>query len=375
MDPPFLKYNYNIRSLEKYRLIMSLFSIKINTGGDVLIKGYATLIGTRAYLKGKDIARKETPWFEVSPIAIGTHLGERDLADSLLYKDSIHTALNNGINFIDTTINYRGMRSERDIGVVLTTLVEEKKLTRENVVVSTKAGIIPGDIEAELVPKDYLQKVLLEPGIINESDLNIVDHQRHVLAPAYFNFAIEQSRKHLNLDTIDIYYLHNPSISKTVLGPEGFYKQLGPLFSFYEEQVKKGNIRHYGIATWDDLLVEPGQDEYISLEKVVQVAESIAGDKHHFHFVQLPFNKRMNTAEMFKNQSVNGRWITPLQAIEELDLFATISAPLAQGTLFDESTSVQEHLHYVLDTPGVFSAMVGMKRSTHVIENIQFIKE
>lgn len=339
-----------------------------------MIKGFATVDGTRSFLGSNHFSKRETPWFDTSPIAIGTHLGERDLEDSLLYRDAIHTALSHGINFIDTAINYRGMRSERDIGIVLTTLIKEERITRDQVIVSTKAGIIPGDVEAKLVPTDYLQKVLLEPGIIQESDLNIVEHQRHVLTPSYFEFAIEQSRKHLNLDTIDIHYLHNPSISQTVLGPDEFYKQLGPLFAFYEEQVEKGNIRHYGMATWDDLLVDPDHPEYISLEKVVQVAKSVAGDDHHFHFVQLPFNKRMNQAEMVKNQAVNGEWLTPLQAIEALNLYATISAPLAQATLFDESQKASDFLQYVLDTPGVFAAMVGMKRAAHVQENIKFLQ-
>jgi aryl-alcohol dehydrogenase-like predicted oxidoreductase len=340
-----------------------------------MLKGFATVSGTRKYLKEKTFSKRETPWFDVSPIAIGTHLGERDLEDSLLYRDAIHTAVLCGINFIDTAINYRGMRSERDIGIVLSTLVDEGKLKREDIVVSTKAGIIPGDIEAGLVPADYLQKNLLEPGIIAESDLNIVEHHRHVLAPSYFSFAIEQSRKHLNLDTIDIHYLHNPSISKIVLGADEFYKQLRPLFKFYEEQVERENIRHYGMATWDDLLVEPSDPEYISLEKVVEVAKSVAGSHHHFRFVQLPFNKKMNRAEMFKNQSVNGEWITPLQAIETLGLYATISAPLAQAELFDETTSAHDLLRYVLETPGVFAAMVGMKKTAHVLDNVRFLEQ
>ncbi|MET3726534.1 aryl-alcohol dehydrogenase-like predicted oxidoreductase [Fictibacillus halophilus] len=79
--------------------------------------------------------------------------------DSLSYQESIEFALFHGINFIDTALNYRGMRSERDIGSVLSKLIQKKKqIDRENIFLSTKAGIIPGDIDAQLRPDNYLQE-------------------------------------------------------------------------------------------------------------------------------------------------------------------------------------------------------------------------
>ena len=54
-------------------------------------------------------------------------------------------AFNNGINMIDTALNYRGMRSERDIGICLTkVIVDDGGLRREEIVIATKAGILPG---------------------------------------------------------------------------------------------------------------------------------------------------------------------------------------------------------------------------------------
>lgn len=143
-----------------------------------MITGYATLKRTNEYLDRHSISKRQTPWFATSPVAIGTHLGNRELSDSLLYRASIEHGLKNGINFVDTAINYRGMRSERDIGLILTKLIRiEKILTRDEVVISSKAGIIPGDVEAGLVPMDYLKHVLLDGGIITESDLNQLAHQ------------------------------------------------------------------------------------------------------------------------------------------------------------------------------------------------------
>ncbi|WEG14498.1 aldo/keto reductase [Pullulanibacillus sp. KACC 23026] len=135
-----------------------------------MIDGYATSKDMSNFLDKHSIVKRETPWFFISPIAIGTHLGNMDQTDSELYQTSIEYGLKNGINFIDTAINYRRMRSERDIGLVLSRLINEELLRRSEFVVSTKAGIIPGDIEAGLVPKDYLQKILLDQGILQESD-------------------------------------------------------------------------------------------------------------------------------------------------------------------------------------------------------------
>jgi aryl-alcohol dehydrogenase-like predicted oxidoreductase len=93
--------------------------------------------------------KRTTPWFNVSRIALGTHLGKMNEADSALYQESIEFALCNGINFIDTALNYRGMRSERDVGAVLSNLFKEDRINRDDIVVSTKAGIIPGDIDLQ----------------------------------------------------------------------------------------------------------------------------------------------------------------------------------------------------------------------------------
>lgn len=124
-----------------------------------MINGYASSKDTVYYLDRHKIVKRETPWFSFSPIAIGTHLGSMDITDSMLYQSSIDYGLKNGINFIDTAINYRGMRSERDIGIVLSRLINEKQLLgRSEIVISSKAGIIPGDVDAGLVPKEYLQK-------------------------------------------------------------------------------------------------------------------------------------------------------------------------------------------------------------------------
>jgi predicted aldo/keto reductase-like oxidoreductase len=341
-----------------------------------LIKGYANSFATKERLEEKQIQIRETPWFYTSPIAIGTHLGEMNDADSSLYQESITYGLRNGINFIDTALNYRGMKSERDVGKVLNNLIaNQQEIKREEVVVSTKAGIIPGDIDKKLVPTKYLEEILIGGGVLTEADVNIVDHHRHTMTPSYFKFAIGESRKHLQLETIDIYYLHNPEISMMVLGPDAFYSRLAELFAFFEKMVASGAIRLYGIATWSGLLVDPEESGYLSLERVVEVARKVAGEDHHCRFTQFPFNHTQQAGKMKLNQQVNGKWLSVLDAARELGLQATTSAPFNLGKALETEDDARVQLMDVLGTDGILAAMVGMRRVQNVERNLQVIRE
>lgn len=336
--------------------------------------GSATSKATSAYLDRHGVIKRELSCFSVSPIAIGTHLGSMDETDSRLYRTSIEYGLKNGINFVDTAINYRGMRSERDIGLVLSRLIDNGTINREEIVISTKAGIIPGDNDAGLVPKDYLQKILLDAAIVEEADLHIVGNQRHVLAPSYYQFAIEQSKKHLRINTIDIHYIHNPELSMVVLGEEAFYHQLESLFLFYEEQVSRGNIRYYGFATWVGLLCNPKEKGYVSLEKVMQTLVKVVGVNHHFKFLQFPYNKITHYAKTRRNQQVNQKFHTVLDAAKEFGLTTVTSAPFNLGKLIDRECTPDDYLLSILGEQNISSVMVGMKHPNHVVNNLRLIQ-
>ncbi|MGM9987695.1 MAG: aldo/keto reductase [Bacillaceae bacterium] len=339
------------------------------------IKGFADNKETELYLrKYKYISPRKTPWFQSSPIAIGTHLGNMTETDSILYQDSIEYCLRNGINFIDTALNYRGMRSERDIGIVLDKLINKEGILKRNeIIISTKAGMLPGDIDAKLVPSDYLKEILLKNDIIKESDISTLGHQKHVLSPNYYAFAIEQSRKHLNLDTIDIYYIHNPEISMHSLGQSLFYQKLSTLFEHLEQEVHLGHIQFFGMATWDAFLYEQSEDNYFSLKRVVDIAEEVGGKNHHFKFVQLPYNLHNTKANTKRNQLVNNELVPFLDAAKKLDIIVTTSAPFHLGKLLHENYSAEDCLKYILETETIHAAMLGMKNIEHVKENLEII--
>lgn len=334
-----------------------------------MIPGYAQVQESGAFLKRKGVMSRKAGSFSVSPLAIGTHLGEMNRVDSLLYQEAILCAVDRGINMVDTALNYRGMRSERDIGECLTEAAAAGHLKREEIVISTKAGILPGDIDAALVPKNYLREVLLKREIIQPDEIQVLNHYKHVLSPSYFEFAIGESRKHMNIETIDLYFVHNPEYSLIPLGEREFYRQLTRLFVKLEDEAALGHIRHYGIATWDGLISSPEAVGYLSLERIITCAREAGGEEHHFVFIQLPLNPDKPEARQFQNQRVKGRWLTVIEAAHELGIHVTVSSPLQAGAVPEK----KQALSTVLQTEGILAAMVGMKRKEHVEENIEAI--
>ena len=82
----------------------------------------------------------------IPKIGLGTHLGSFSDEDSKQYTDAIMFAVQNGITMIDTAINYRGMRSEKDVGKAVSTLISSGIIKREDILISSKAGLLFGDI-------------------------------------------------------------------------------------------------------------------------------------------------------------------------------------------------------------------------------------
>src|SRR5205823_3559097 len=91
----------------------------------------------------------------LSSIGLGTYLGEADDAADASYTSAIAMALRSGINVLDSAINYRHQRSERNIGSALQQLVGAGDLRRDEVFVSTKAGYLSFDGNIPADPRAY----------------------------------------------------------------------------------------------------------------------------------------------------------------------------------------------------------------------------
>lgn len=293
--------------------------------------------------------------FTVSGIGIGTYLGEMDEATDASYVEAIREAVALGVNIIDTSLNYRHQRSERNIAEALT------GMPRDEVVLCTKAGyLVPGALPAGMMESDDIAGGM------------------HSMAPSFLDHQLQQSLRNLRARTVDVFYLHNPETQIRFVAREVFHKRLRAAFEKLEELSESGRIGYYGTATWDGVR-KPGQLSIVGLEAM---AREIAGDKHRFRFVQLPFNLAMSEARSSAHEVLRGKPLSPLMAAAELGITVVASAPLLQSRLATglphalasrfpgATTDAQRAVQFTRSTPGITSALIGMSKSSHVRENL-----
>lgn len=347
------------------------------------IDGRATVEGTRRYASrlGKRLAAghfRELPGgARLSTLGLGTYLGPEDGATDVLYQDAVRRALELGVNVLDTAVNYRHQRSERAIRTALATAIGAGGVARDEIVVATKGGFIPFDGAVPRDPRAYFSTTYLETGIIKPGD---VAGGAHCMTPRYLRDQIDRSRANLGLETLDVYYIHNPETQLGEVERPEFLRRIRAAFEALEEAVAAGCIARYGIATWTGYRVDPGATDYLSLSELVTVAREAGGPDHHFSVIQLPYNLGMTEAFTRANQRLNDRMVPVLEAARQLGVYVMASASIHQGQLtrlpppFGEfipgfTTDAQRALQFVRSTPGIGTTLVGMKTLAHVEEN------
>ncbi len=208
-------------------------------------------------------------------------------------------------------MNYRFQRSERNIGKAIGELVAAGEIAREQVVVATKGGYITFDGEVPANPRAWFEEHYVKTGIVAPADL--VDGS-HCMTPKYIGTMLELSRKNLNLETIDIYYIHNPETQLEAIERKEFLARIATIFEFLETAVESGKIGVYGTATWNGFRAAPTERGWLSLDELMKIAREVAGDAHHFRAIQLPYNLAMPEAVTRSNQFVHAGKATALAA-------------------------------------------------------------
>jgi aryl-alcohol dehydrogenase-like predicted oxidoreductase len=143
---------------------------------------------------------------KVSVVGLGTmvhagHFGPMKDSESL---SAIDTALELGVNFIDTSDAYGAGYAETLLGNAL-------RGRRDKVIVATKGG-----------------NVMVGP-----------DRGKRNFAAAYISRVLEESLKRLQTDYIDLYQLHNPTVEVI---------ERGDAWEVLEKAKKEGKIRYYGVS-------------------------------------------------------------------------------------------------------------------------------
>jgi aryl-alcohol dehydrogenase-like predicted oxidoreductase len=355
--------------------------------------GYRDRFGDRF---GRTYFRRYGPGV-VSSVGIGTYLGDPTDAVDDRYRTAVRTAVEHGVNVVDTAVNYRCGRSERVVGEALSVA----DVDRSEVVVATKGGFLPFDGSPPADPSAYVRERFVEPGLVDPADLA---RGSHCLAPSFLDAMLDRSLSALDLETVDLYYLHNPETQLATRPREAVYDSIEAAFELLERRVAAGDVGAYGVASWQAFRVPPTHDAYLSLSEVVtraeRAAERVGADEPALAAIQLPFNVVMADAFTVdahpapgtsdepdggrdRDDASDGRLVSALQYAREAGLSVFASASIAQGDLADGAnvpadvaarlsgdTSAQRAINFARSGPGVTCALVGASNPDHVAENV-----
>jgi aryl-alcohol dehydrogenase-like predicted oxidoreductase len=263
-------------------------------------------------------------------IGIGTARGPEDQATDLRMLDVLTTALRCGVRLIDTAVNYRGGQSERVVGAAVR-LARNAGVPREAVTVASKAGFVrppspfpsPGPAPEPHHPTD------------------------HCLAPACLRYHLACSLLTMGLESIDIYYLHNPERARRNRTDGEFLRLMTKAFSVLESAVAAGHVGGYGVATWS-----AGGEARLPLARLMDAARSAAGGDPHFRHLQAPLSLRRQ--EALEPGEKGGTSL-----VEECQHLGVSFVASASGGGAGNPALTVSSVHWAASRPGVSAALVG----------------
>ena len=311
-------------------------------------------------------------------LGIGTSLGAANSATDARYISALTYALERGIRIIDTAPNYRAGRSERVTGRVLRNL--SSNLKRDNLAIFSKVGFIADNNREHAV--DTAESIIAL-GLAREDE---IVKREHCLSAGYVRWRIQSSIEALQTPYLDILWIHNPETQLQQIAPQQLDERLREVMKVLEEFVSEGKIRAYGISAWSAFSCPPSSPYYLSLGRLIDMAESTIGLRHHFRAVMAPWNL-WNTGFSEMNTQHDGRsWVSGIQRARQLGLDVYLYAPFAQGGhLISENGKpdgakpsaydFDQSLSRALTLPGVSGVIAGMLEPSHIDNNISISRQ
>lgn len=243
--------------------------------------------------------------------------------------NSLKKAIEYGITTVDTSANYSDGRSEILIGNVLNDLAVNGGLRREDFFLITKVGYIQGaNYNFALKKKEqgnpFPEVVELENGLW------------HCIHPDFLEDQLSRQLHRLDQNEkgyIDLYLLHNTEYFLKYARMNAYekedarkiyYSRIKKAFEFFEEKVKQGKIKQYGISS-NTFPLQSILYDFTSLEKIYEIANSVSPD-NHFKYIQFPFNLIESSAFFEKNQCGNTKTI--LEYASEKGIKVIVNRPL-----------------------------------------------
>jgi aryl-alcohol dehydrogenase-like predicted oxidoreductase len=119
------------------------------------------------------------------------------------HREALTLALQSGINLIDTSSNYGDGSSEQLIGEVRKELVNKGTISRDEIIIVSKAGYIQG--------QNYeMAQARKATGNPFPNVVKYAEGLDHCIHPDFLADQLTRSLDRLNLECIDVYLLHNP---------------------------------------------------------------------------------------------------------------------------------------------------------------------
>jgi aryl-alcohol dehydrogenase-like predicted oxidoreductase len=273
--------------------------------------------------------------------------------------------------------------SERALGVALARAIREGTATRDQIVVVTKGGLLTPDPELARSAGEARRQLVasyVETGLVPPERLagGVL-----CLEPAFLLDQIQRSRNNLRLETLDVWLLEQPELALQAFGEPDFQHLLCRAFEALEQAVSERQIAAYGVCSWDGFLRPHTDRAHLSLLDLFQWALDVGGADHHLRAIQLPYNLAMAEALRLPSQiGPSGGTAAVLSALRGTGTLVLASAPLVQGRAFGRLPDfvrkclpgprgdAQLCLQFARSSPGITSAIVGMREAAHIEQNL-----
>lgn len=374
----------------------------------LLIKGWAGVNETRNFAIANEKKSVGSYKYDISGLTLSTiGIGTYEDGQSFEVDDAgvlaIYESVKHGVNVLDTSAN---QKSEKTVGKALSLLLSSGIICRQSLFLSIKAGNIfhySQNNTSESRPQSA------DP---QSNDLPAADgaNAEYCIAPDCLEKSLTISRSNLGVDTIDVFYISNAAETLLdVVEREDFMQMLNASFSYLETQRSQNRIRYYGMSTWNCFTSDRYAKVYLSLHDVAALAASVGGANHGFRYIQVPVSVTLPAAVRKQSQR-DGDTIMAAAATMNINVVSSRSIGGANPKSLDSAGSTfractdstdyfvvlgesmrlisakatkkkskgqasrlslaAQSLLITRSVPGILTALVGMRTSHHVHENL-----
>src|SRR4029077_20788699 len=95
---------------------------------------------------------------------------------------------------------------------------------------------------------EYFFREYLQPGVFSAKDIVAGSH---CMTPRFLEDQLARSLRNLGVDSIDVYYLHNPETQLGEVSRPDFLERIRDAFIYLETPPATGKISFHGLPPWN----------------------------------------------------------------------------------------------------------------------------